>query len=84
MKLTAQVDLGGGAIATIVNPQSFNDGGVIWRVRYDNCEEVRYTAAMIIESYDYLLSSDISTTEAIRRIRILKSGRGALAQGGER
>ncbi|WP_374831059.1 hypothetical protein [Paenochrobactrum pullorum] len=82
MKLTAQIELGDGAIATIVNPQSFYDGGVMWRLRYGSAEEVRYMAASIIESYDYLISSDIGITEAIRRLRILRSGRAALAQGG--
>lgn len=78
MKLTEQIDLGDGAVASIVNPQSFDVGGVEWRLRYGSCEEVKYEAASLIESYDYLLSDHISTTEAIRRIRLMRTGRAAL------
>lgn len=82
--LTAQVVLGGGAVATIINPQSFADGGPEWRCRYGDVEGIRYTAASLLESYDYLLSGAISTKEAIRRLRILRSARSALTQEGER
>lgn len=77
-KLTAQIDCGDGAVMTIVDPRSFEDGGVEWRLRYGRPEAVRYTAASLVESYDYLLSREISTKEAIRRLRLLRAGRHAL------
>lgn len=80
--LTAQVALGDGAVSTIINPQSFADGGPEWRCRYGDVESIRYTAASLLESYDYLLSDAINTTEAIRRLRLLRAGRLALSQGG--
>lgn len=76
--MTAHVWLGDGAVATIVNPQSFANGGPEWVMRYGNPESIRYAVASIIESYDYLLSSEITSTEAIRRLRALRAGRLAL------
>lgn len=81
-KLTAEIDCGDGAVMTIVDPRSFEDGGVEWRLRYGSPEAVRYTAASLVESYDYLLSGEISTKEAIRRLRLLRAGRRALSEGG--
>lgn len=78
--LTAQVVLGGGAVSTIINPQSFEDGGPGWRCRYGDVEGIRYTAASLLESYDYLLSDAINMTEAIRRLRLLRAGRSALTK----
>lgn len=78
--LTAQVCLGGGAVSTIINPQSFEDGGPEWRCRYGDVEGIRYTAASLLESYDYLLSEAISLKEATRRLRLLRSARALLAQ----
>jgi len=76
--LTAQVALGNGAVSTIINPQSFEDGGPEWRCRYGNIESIRYTVASLLESYDYLLSGSINMTEATRRLRLLRAGRAAL------
>ncbi len=85
MKLTAEINCGDGAFMTIVDPRSFGGGGVGWRLRYGNPDGVRYTAASLVESYDYLLSGEITTKEAVRRLRLLRTGRQALAsKGGER
>lgn len=85
MKLTAEINCGDGAVMTIVDPRSFEDGGVGWKLRYGNPDGVRYTAASLIDSYDYLLSGEITTQEATRRLRLLRAGRQALAsKGGER
>lgn len=81
--LTAEVKLGGGAAMTILNPQSFEDGGIEWHCRYGNFEGVRYSAASVIESYDYLLSNEITTGEAIKRLRDLRGARAYLARAAE-
>ena len=81
--MTAQVALGDGAVATIIDPQSFKNGGPEWVCRYGNVESIRYTIASLLESYDYLLSDNINTTEAIRRLRILRAGRALLRAEGE-
>lgn len=78
--LTAQVVLGGGAVSTIINPQSFSNGGPEWRCRYGDIESIRYTAASLLESYDYLLSDAINMAEATRRLRLLRAARTALTK----
>lgn len=77
--MTAQVSLGGGAVSTIIDPRSFADGGPEWVCRYGNVESIRYTVASLLESYDYLLSANIPTKEATRRLRLLRVARSALA-----
>lgn len=77
--LTAHVPMGGGATHTICNPQSFADGGMVWRLTYANPALIRYAAASLIESYDYLLSDNITMTEATRRLRLLRAARRSLA-----
>lgn len=77
--MTAEVNLGDGAFSTIINPQSFADGGPEWTMRYGNPESIRYSVASLLESYDYLLSGNINVTEAIRRLRLLRAGRAALS-----
>lgn len=84
MKLTAEINCGDGAVMTIVDPRSFEDGGIGWKLRYGNTDGVRYTAASLIDSYDYLLSREISAKEAMRRLRLLRAGRQALATSGGR
>lgn len=73
--LTADVDLGDGAVATIINPQSFADGGPEWRMRYGDPIGIRYAVASLLESYDGLLSGEITMTEATRRLRLMRAGR---------
>lgn len=77
--MTAQVHVGDGAYSSIMNPH--HDGGAEWMLRYGNPEVVRFTAASLIESYDYLLSGSINTKEAARRLRLLRNARAALAEG---
>ena len=74
-EFTIEVDCGDGARMSIVNPRSFEDGGIEWRLRYGSPQAVRYIAAGLIESYDYLLSSEINIEEAIRRLRLMRSAR---------
>ncbi|AKG94540.1 hypothetical protein Shpa_29 [Paracoccus phage Shpa] len=83
--LTAHVNLGDGATARIVNPQSFADGGPEWRMRYGQVEPIRYVIASLIGSYDDLLSGDITMKEATRRLSLMRQARAALAKqdGGE-
>jgi hypothetical protein len=77
--MTAQVHLGGSAFSSIINPWSFSNGGIEWHLRYGNLEGVRYVAAGLIESYDYLLSEAISFKEAARRLRLLRAARRELS-----
>lgn len=76
--MTATVSMGGGAYATIINPQSFVDGGPEWVMRYGNPDSIRYTVASLLETFDYLLSDEISAKEASRRLSIMRSVRRAL------
>lgn len=73
--MTAQIQLGDGAVATIINPQSFAEGGPERVMRYGNPMGIRYTVASLLESYDGLLSGDITTTDAIARLRIMRNAR---------
>ena len=73
--LTAEVHLGGGAVATIINPQSFAEGGPEWVMRYGDPMSIRYAVASLLESYDGLLSGEITTTDAIARLRIMRNAR---------
>lgn len=78
--LTATVDCGGGAFSTILNPQSFEDGGLIWCLTWwQNKDALAGSAASALSSFDYLLSQDITTKEAIERLRILRRARAALS-----
>ena len=77
--MVADVECGDGAKMTIINPQSFEHGGPEWTMRYGNPEGVRYTVAGLLESYDYLLSGEITMKEATRRLRLLRNARAALA-----
>lgn len=59
----------------ILDPRSFSDGGLEWIMRYGNAESVRYTVATVLSSYDYLLSGEITMTEAIHRLRTMRQMR---------
>lgn len=80
--MTATMAMGDGAFVSFINPQSFADGGPEWVCRYGNVEGIRYTVASLLGSYDYLLSGNITAKEAARRLRLLRTGRAALAQEG--
>jgi hypothetical protein len=80
--LTAQVNIGGGAVMTIQNPQSFIDGGVGWKLNYGNTEGVKHAAISLMQSYDYLISSEITMKEATSRLRMLRAARRSLWEEG--
>ena len=73
------VPVGGGAAHFIVNP--IDDPSVEWMLRY-RCDtngkedtEARLAAATILDSFDYLLSDEISTSESVRRLRLMRGAR---------
>ena len=76
--MTAHVDCGDGATMTIINPQSFEDGGPEWVMRYGNPEGIRFSVASLLSSYDYLLSGNITMKEATARLRLLRKARAIL------
>lgn len=78
-RLTADVPVGGGAVVTIPNPQSYVDGGLVWRLTYSDPVAIRYIAAGAIESYAYLLSRNITMKEATRRLRLMRRAYSDLA-----
>lgn len=69
--MTAHVRMGDGAVMSIIDPT--HDSGLIWSLTWGNVEAVRYAAAGVLDSYNYLLSGAINTTEAIRRLRLLRT-----------
>jgi hypothetical protein len=69
----AQVDCGDGAVMSIANP--YSDDSLQRGIRYGNPVRMRYVAASVIDSYDYLLSSEIPMKEAVRRLRLLRKKR---------
>jgi len=79
--MTATISMGGGAYSTIINPQSFVDGGPEWVMRYGDPESIRYTVASLLETFNYLLSDAISMKEATDRLRIMRQVRAALTEG---
>ena len=78
--MTVNVGVGDGATHVIIDPRSFEDGGPEWTMRYGNPERIRYTVASLLDRYDYLLSGNISMTEATRRLRIMRKIRAACSQ----
>lgn len=78
--MTVHVPVGDGAVQFIVDPRSFEDGGPEWVMRYGNPESIRYTVAALLGDYDYLLSGNITTAEAVRRLRIMRQYRCACLQ----
>jgi len=76
-----RIDIGDGATMSIINPQSFKDGGPVWVLRYGNPESIRFAAASLLESYDYLLSDNITMNESTRRLRAMRARRKVLSNG---
>lgn len=70
--MALEVEVGGGARMLIADPRSYADGGPVWTLTWGDAESIKHTAASLIESYSYLLSGEISTTEAIRRLREMR------------
>jgi len=60
-----------GAVMPI--PNRYAERPLEYSLRYGHTPDVRFMAAEVVQSFDYLLSQDISTTEAIRRLRILRA-----------
>lgn len=79
--VTVRVALGDGAVMVIPDPNP-GDGRhpIEWALRYGKPDAVRYQAAELIDSYDYLLSGNINMTEATRRLRLLRKARRMCAQ----
>ena len=78
--MASHVECGDGAVMSIIDPRSFEYGGPEWVMRYGNPESIRYTVAMLLDSYDYLLSGNINMTEATRRLRLLRAARRECAE----
>ncbi len=78
--MTIHVPVGDGAVMDIIDPRSFEDGGPEWVMRYGNPESIRYSVATLLSSYDYLLSGEITMTEATKRLRIMRQYRRAAAK----
>jgi hypothetical protein len=74
---TLMVPTGGSAVMTVSLPGA--DPHLEWSLRYGSPEAVRFLAASVVESFDYLLSDHINMTEATRRLRILRA---AIAKSG--
>ena len=70
----AFVGVGDGAQMTIPNSE------LQWICRYGNIISVRYLAASCLESYDYLMGSNISEREAFRRLRLLRRAKKEIAK----
>ncbi len=58
------------------------DTGLVWIQTWGNVESVRYSVAAILESYDYLLSGNITHAEANKRLRMLRGARAELLKAG--
>lgn len=70
----------GEAVMDIIDPRSFAEGGPEWVMRYGNPEGIRFGVAMLLSSYDYLLSDQITMKEATRRLRVMRQYRRAACQ----
>lgn len=57
----------------------YHDWNIVWHLTWGNPEQCRYTAASLIESYDYLLSDAINMKEATRRLRLMRAKRRELS-----
>lgn len=73
--MTKRVDVGDGAVMEIPAPPHAERNGLEWSLRYGNVAACRFVAASIVESFDYLLGPNISTAEAIRRLRVMRNAR---------
>jgi|GEM_PF-2872696 len=78
--MTAEVELGEGAGATIIDPRSFEDGGAEWVMRYGNPASISLVVASLLSSYDDLLSCGITMRDAERRLRLMRKARASLSE----
>jgi len=73
IKLTDHIDCGDGAVMSIPYYNQESDNETIgWVSRYGDIEAARYDVAMILDSYRYLISDEITMKEATRRLRLLR------------
>ena len=75
---TLMVPIGGGAVMTVSLPGA--DPHLEWSLRYGDPVAVRFVAASVVESFDYLLSGHITMAEATRRLRLLRAAVGRTAE----
>lgn len=66
--------------ASMSIPTPHENGSIEWHMRYGDTNKNRFLAANLIADYDYLLCDDITTKEAVRRLRILRKAH-AIARG---
>lgn len=71
-RLIKYVSVGDDAVMSIPDRASYKDGGPEWVARYGDIESNRYAIAGLLQSYAYLLSPEISLTEARRRLTIMR------------
>jgi hypothetical protein len=71
---TIMVPTGGNAVMTVPNPDA--DPHVEWLLRYsrdlNDPKAGRFSAAEVVASFAYLLSNQITMTEATRRLRVMR------------
>lgn len=80
-KLVAEVEIGDGAWMTIPDPRAIEDGGLEWCLRYtcgDLPNNVQFQAASLVESISYLLGDEITSHEAVSRLRKMRRAHAAL------
>lgn len=65
-------DIGDGARYAILNPKSFEDGGLEWRLRYNDPSKVRFQAATIVEQYAHMCDPNVSEADAINLLRHMR------------
>jgi hypothetical protein len=70
---TLVVDVGDGAKMFVPAPDLKDEGALEWQLRYGNPTAVRFQAASIVSSTEYLISKQISMREATRRLRLMRA-----------
>lgn len=82
-QFTLPIPVGDGAVMFAANPKA--DPHIEWMLRYgsdlNDPKAGRFSAAALVESYAYLLSGNITMTEATRRLRLLRAKVRAAAVG---
>jgi len=70
--MVARVHMGDGAVMSMADPSSFDEGGLEWVMRYGDPESIRYSVASVLGCFSYLLSGEITQTEAARRLKLMR------------
>jgi len=71
--LFKRVDVGGGAVMFIPASDVCDAESINWHLRYGDAEQVRMQAATLLDSFQYLMSDDISLKEATRRLKLMRT-----------